>query len=40
VVKIEMLEKSVLVLNNELWLRFHWDKLYDKNLYLKRIPST
>jgi hypothetical protein len=35
VVKIEMLEKSVLVLNNELWLRFHWDKLYDKKFIFK-----
>jgi hypothetical protein len=41
VVKIEMLEKSVLVLNNEFMVTFFiGDKLYDKNLYLKRIPST
>jgi hypothetical protein len=39
VVKIEMLEKSVLVLNNDGYV-FIGDKLYDKNLYLKRIPST
>jgi hypothetical protein len=41
VVKIEMLEKSVLVLNNEFMVTFFIEINYTiKNLYLKRIPST
>jgi hypothetical protein len=36
VVKIEMLEKSVLVLNNEFMVTFfHGDKLYDKKFIFK-----
>jgi hypothetical protein len=38
-VKMEMLEKSILVLNNE-FVTFSLEINYDKNLYLKRIPST
>jgi hypothetical protein len=35
VVKIEMLEKSVLVLNNEFMVTFFGDKLYDKKFIFK-----
>jgi hypothetical protein len=41
VVKIEMLEKKCF--STQQWVYgyvFIGDKLYDKNLYLKRIPST
>jgi hypothetical protein len=39
VVKIEMLEKRF---STQQWVCYVFigDKLYDKNLYLKRIPST